>query len=118
MVHSPESLSYSFAESPNSQTSQVKNEFPRRSPGPASATTPTEHETPGQSYGQARKGSKKPRSIANMTQEQRDRKRENGEDPQNLHHLSSRYPSRDVTSKVAPSEAFAGTSPLSPETPL
>lgn len=30
--------------------------------------------------------------------------------------LLSRYLSRDVTSKVAPSEAFAGTSPL-PETP-
>lgn len=83
MVNSPESLSYAFPESPHSSTSQVKNEFPHRSPGPASAMTPTELETPGQSHGQdqARRGSKKPRSIASMTQEQRDRKRENGEDP-------------------------------------
>lgn len=121
MVHSPESLSYAFAESPLSPTAQVKNEFPRRSPGPASATTPTEHEAFSQGQGQGRRGSKKPRSIANMTQEQRDRKRENGEDPPSFfRHLSSRHPLRGVTSKVALCafpETFSGTSPLPPETP-
>lgn len=77
MVHTPETVSYPFPDSPTTPAALIKDEPRRPSLGAVSAAPSTEHEA----SAQARKGAKKPRSVVNMTQEQRNRKRENGKIP-------------------------------------
>ena len=77
MVPSPESVSYSFPDSPTTPAAPIKDESRRPSLDAVSAVPSAEHEA----SPQVPKGGKKPRSIVNMTQEQRERKRENGKMP-------------------------------------
>ncbi|PKS12182.1 hypothetical protein jhhlp_001480 [Lomentospora prolificans] len=68
MANSPDSISYSFVD-PNTPALHAKDESQR--PTPEGVV-----DTPGPDS-QKRRPQKKPRSVANMTQEQRERKREN-----------------------------------------
>lgn len=77
MGHTPESVSYSTPNSPTTPGAPIKDESRRPSFDAVSATSSTHHEV----SSQGRRGAKKPRSVVNMTQEQRNRKRENGKKP-------------------------------------
>ena len=76
MVHSPDSASYMLPNTPSTPGDTVKDESRRPSLDAASAAPSVECDA-----AQGRRGGKKSRSIINMTQEQRDRKRENGRTP-------------------------------------
>lgn len=74
MVHTPDSVSCPFPDSPTTPAAPIKDEFRHPSLNAVSSAPSAEHEA----SAQGRKGSKKPRSVVNMTQDQRNRKRENG----------------------------------------
>lgn len=87
MAHSPDSsISYGFPDTPAATTpgAHIKNESHHTSPDTASMDPLSPPET----LGHGRRASKKPRSIASMTQDQRDRKRENGK----MSSLLTRHP--------------------------
>ena len=77
MVHTPDSVSHPFPDSPTTPAPPIKDESRRPSLDAVSTAPSAEHEA----SAQGRKSSKKPRSVVNMTQEQRNRKRENGKIP-------------------------------------